>query len=131
MSKKLINKLYFLLFIFLFHSISQSSEKTDNFKTQNWIENIPILTSLIENKRDVVEFDSSNGKIISISFHSNRLSKKQIYSFYKDFFEKKNWLKVKDKNIWESTSKRFKKKIFKIENVNDDLLIIKIIIENF
>ena len=131
MSKKLINKPYFLLFIFLFHSISQSSEKTDKFKTQNWIENIPILSSLIENKRDVVEFDSSNGKIISISFHSNRLSKKKINSFYKDFFEKKNWVKVKDKNVWETTSKRFKKKIFKIENVNDNLLIIKIIVENF
>ena len=73
MSKTLINKLSFILLCFiLFHySISQSSDNIDNLKIQNRIENIPILSSLIENKRDVVEFDSSNGKIISISFSVN------------------------------------------------------------
>ena len=57
MSKKLIKKFnFFLLFFILsFYSISHSSEKTDDFKTQNLIENIPILSMLIENKRDVVE----------------------------------------------------------------------------
>ena len=84
MSKKLINKLilFLLCFILSFHSTSQSANNTDNLKIQNWIENIPILSSLIENKRDVVEFDSSNGKIISISFDTKNLSKKQIFSFY-------------------------------------------------
>ena len=133
MSKKLIYKLSFFLlyFIFSFHSISQSSENVDKVKIENWIEDIPILNSLVENKRDVVEFDSSNGKIISISFDSKSLSKNKIFSFYKVFFEEQKWQKHKDENIWEIKNKRFKKKIFKIENIKDNNLKIKIIVENF
>ena len=133
MSKKLINKFTFILLcsILSFYSTSQSADNVYNFKIQNWIENIPILSSLIENKRDVVEFDSSTGKIISISFDTKNLSKKQIFSFYSDFFEKKNWQKYKTENVWETKSKRFKKKIFKIENFEDNILKIKIIVENF
>ena len=83
MPKKLINKVRFFLisFILSLYSTSQSYGKVDNFKIQNWIEDIPFLISLIENKRDVVEFDSSNGKIISISFNTENLSKKQIFLF--------------------------------------------------
>ena len=53
MSKKLINKFSFFLlcFILSFYSSSQSSDNIDKFKIQNWIENIPILPILIENKR--------------------------------------------------------------------------------
>ena len=133
MSKKLINKFsFFLLCLILpFYSTSQSADNIDNFKIQNWIENIPILSSLIENKRDVVEFDSSNGKIISISFDTKNLSKKQIFSFYSDFFEEKKWRKYGNENVWETKNKRFKKKIFKIENFEDNILKFKIIIENF
>ena len=133
MSKKLTNKFsfFFLCFILSFYSTSQSADNIDNFKIQNWIENIPILSSLIENKRDVVEFDSSNGKIISISFDTKNLSKKQIFSFYSDFFEEKKWKKYENENVWETKNKRFKKKIFKIENFEDNILKIKIIVENF
>ena len=133
MSKKLTNKFSFFLlcFILSFYSTSQSADNIDNFKIQNWIENIPILSSLIENKRDVVEFDSSNGKIISISFDTKNLSKKQIFSFYSDFFEEKKWKKYENENVWETKNKRFKKKIFKIENFEDNILKIKIIVENF
>ena len=133
MSKKLINKFSFVLLCFVssFYSSSQSADKIDNFKFQNWIENIPILSSLIENKRDVVEFDSSNGKIISISFDTKNLSKKQIFSFYSDFFEEKKWKKYETENVWEIKNKRFKKKIFKIQNFEDNILKIKIIVENF
>ena len=133
MSKKLTNKFSFFLlcFILSYYSTSQSADNIDNFKIQNWIENIPILSSLIENKRDVVEFDSSNGKIISISFNTKNLSKKQIFSFYSNFFEEKKWQKYEIENVWETKNKRFKKKIFKIENFEDNILKIKIIVENF
>ena len=133
MSKTLINILSFFLlyFILSFYSTSQSADNIDNFKIQNWIENIPILSSLIENKRDVVEFDSSNGKIISISFNTKNLSKKQIFSFYSDFFEEKKWQKYETENVWETKNKRFKKKIFKIENFKGNILKFKIIVENF
>ena len=133
MSKKLTNKFRFVLlcFILSFYSTSQSADNIDNFKIQNWVENIPILSSLIENKRDVVEFDSSNGKIISISFNTKNLSKKQILSFYSEFFEEKKWKKYENKNVWETKNKRFKKKIFKIENFEDNILKFKIIVENF
>ena len=133
MSKKLTIKFNFVLlcFIFLFYSTSQSANNIDNIKIQNWIENVPILSSLIENRRDVVEFDSSNGKIISISFNIKNLSKKQIFSFYSNFFEEKKWKKYKNKNVWEIKNKRFKKKIFKIENFEDNILKFKIIVENF
>ncbi len=133
MSKKLTNKVSFVLlcFIFLFYSTSQSANNIDNIKIQNWIENVPILSSLIENRRDVVEFDSSNGKIISISFNIKNLSKKQIFSFYSNFFEEKKWKKYENKNVWELKNKRFKKKIFKIENFEDNILKFKIIVENF
>ncbi len=133
MSKILINKFSFLLlcFILFFHSISHSSEKINNLNDQNWIEDIPFLSSLIEKKRDVVEFDSSNGKIISISFDIQNLSKKDIFSYYKDFFEEEKWIKDKNKNVWETKSKRFKRKMFKIENFEDNILNIKIIVENF
>ena len=133
MSKKLTNKFSFFLlyFILSFYSTSQSANNIDNFTIQNWIENIPILSSLIENKRDVVEFDSSNGKIISISFDIKNLSKKQIFSFYSDFFEEKKWKKYETENVWEIKNKRFKKKIFKIENLEDNILKFKIIVENF
>ena len=133
MSKKLTNKFSFFLlcFILSYYSTSQSADNIDNFKIQNWIENIPILSSLIENKRDVVEFDSSNGKIISISFSTKNLSKKQIISFYNDFFEEKKWQKYETENVWETKNKRFKKKIFKIESFEDNILKFKIIVENF
>jgi len=133
MSKKITNKfsLFFLFFVLLFYSTSQSADNIDNFKIENWIENIPILSSLIENKRDVVEFDSSNGKIISISFDTKNLSKKQIFSFYSNFFEEKKWQKYETKNVWETKNKTFKKKIFKIENFEENILKIKIIVENF
>ena len=133
MPKKLINKVRFFLisFILSLYSTSQSYGKVDNFKIQNWIEDIPFLISLIENKRDVVEFDSSNGKIISISFNTENLSKKQIFLFYKNYFEEKKWKKDENKNVWETNNISFKKKIFKIENVSDNILTIKIIIENF
>ena len=133
MSKKLTNKLSFVLlcFILLFYSTSQSDDKIDNFKILTWIENVPILSSLIENKRDVVEFDSSNGKIISISFGTKDLSKKQIFSFYNNFFEEKKWKKNENENVWEIKNKVFKRKIFKIENFEDNIFRIKIIVENF
>ena len=133
MSKKLTNKFSFFLLCFILssYSTSQSADNIDNFKIQNWIENIPILSSLIENKRDVVEFDSSNGKIISISFNAKNLSKKQILSYYSDFFEEKKWQKYETENVWETKNKRFKKKIFKIENFEDNILKFKIIVENF
>ena len=133
MSKKLINKFSFFLlcFILSFNSTSQSADNIDNLKIQNWIENIPILSTLIENKRDVVEFDSSNGKIISISFDKKNLSKKQIFSFYSNFFEEKKWQKNETENVWEIKNKRFKKKIFKIQNFDDNILKIIIIVENF
>ena len=120
-----------LCFILSFYSTNGSADNIDNLKIENWIENIPILSSLIENKKDVVEFDSSNGKIISISFNTKNLSKKQILSFYSDFFKEKNWNKNEAENIWEIKSKSFKKKIFKIENFEDNILKIKIIVENF
>ena len=133
MSKKLTNKFSFVLLCFIssFYSSSQSADNIDNFKFQNWIENIPILSSLIENKRDVVEFDSSNGKIISISFDTKTLSMKQIFSFYSNFFEEKKWQKYETENVWETKNKRFKKKIFKIDNSRDNILKFKIMIENF
>ena len=133
MSKKLTNKFSFFLlyFILSFYSTSQSSDNIDNFKIENWIENIPILSSLIENRRDVVEFDSSNGKIISISFNTENLSKKQIISFYSDFFQEKKWKKYENENVWEIRDKTFKKKIVKIENFEDNILKFKIIVENF
>ena len=133
MSKKLINKFSFFLLCFTLslYSTSQSADNIDNFKIQNWIENVPILSSLIENKRDVVEFDSSNGKIISISFDTKNLSKKQIFSFYSKFFEEKKWQKNETENVWEIKNKRFKKKIFKIQSFEDNILKIKIIVENF
>ena len=133
MSKKLTNKFSFVLlcFILSFYSKSESADNIDNFKIQNWIENIPILSSLIENRRDVVEFDSSNGKIISISFDIKNFSQKQIFSFYSDFFEEKKWKKYENENVWETKNKRFKKKIFKIENFEDNILKFKIIVENF
>ena len=133
MSKKLTNKFscVLLCFILSFYSTSKYANNIDNFKIQNWIENIPILPSLIENKIDVVEFDSSNGKIISISFDTKNLSKKQIFSFYSDFFEEKKWKKNENENAWETKNKAFKKKIFKIENFEDNILKFKIIVENF
>ena len=133
MSKKLTSKFSFFLLCFIvsFYSISQSADNSDNFKIQNWIENIPILPNLIENKRDVVEFDSSNGKIISISFDTKNLSKKNILSFYINFFEEKKWQKNETENVWEIKNKRFKKKVFKIQNFEDNILKIKIIVENF
>ena len=133
MSKKLISSLYFLLlcFVLLFCSLNESYAKADNFKNQNFIEEIPFSQNLIENKIDSVEFDSSNGKIISISFDIKNLSKKQIFSFYRDFFEEKKWKKDGIKNVWEITNERFKKKIFKIENFENNIFTIKIIVENF
>ena len=133
MSKKLISNFCYLLlcFVLLFYSISKSYAKADNFKNQNFIEEIPFSQNLIENKIDAVEFDSSNGKIISISFDIKNLSKKQILLFYRDFFEEKKWKKDENKNVWEIRNDRFKKKIFKIENFQNNILTIKIIIENF
>ena len=133
MSKKLISNFYFLLlcFFILIYSISKPYAKADNFKNQNFIEEIPFSQNLIENKIDAVEFDSSNGKIISISFDIKNLSKKQIFSFYRDFFEEKKWKKDENKNVWEIRNKRFKKKIFKIEKFENNIFTIKIIVENF
>ena len=133
MSKKLISNFYFLLlcFFILIYSISKPYAKADNFKNQNFIEEIPFSQNLIENKIDAVEFDSSNGKIISISFDIKNLSKKQIFSFYRDFFEEKKWKKDENKNVWEIRNERFKKKIFKIEKFENNIFTIKIIVENF
>ena len=133
MSKNLISNFYFLLlfFVLLFYSIIKSYAKADNLKNQNLIEEIPFSQNLIENKIDAVEFDSSNGKIILISFDIKNLSKKQIFSFYRDFFEEKKWKKDKIKNVWEIRNERFKKKIFKIENFENNIFTIKIIVENF
>ena len=133
MSKKLICNFYFslLCFVLLFYSISKSYAKADNFKNQNFIEEIPFSQNLIENKIDAVEFDSSNGKIISISFDIKNLSKKQIFAFYRDFFEEKKWKKDENKNVWETRNQRFKKKIFKIENLENNIFTVKIIVENF
>ena len=107
MSKKLTNKFSLLLicFILLFYSTSQSSEKVDELKIQKWIENIPILSILVDNKTDVVEFDSSNGKIISISFKIKDTSKKQIFSFFtKNFLKKK--MEKRPKNLWETKKQK-------------------------
>ena len=133
MSKKLICNFYFSLLcsVLLFYSISKSYAKADNFKNQNFIEEIPFSQNLIENKIDAVEFDSSNGKIISISFDIKNLSKKQILLFYRDFFEEKKWKKDENKNVWETRNQRFKKKIFKIENLENNIFTVKIIVENF
>ena len=133
MSKKLISSLYFLLlcFVLLCHSISKAYAKADNLKNQKFIEEIPFSQNLIENKIDAVEFDSSNGKIILISFDIKNLSKNQIFSFYRNFFKEKKWKKDENKNFWEIRNERFKKKIFKIENFENNILTIKIIVENF
>ena len=133
MSKKIIKRLSFFVLcsILLFHTLSKSFAEKYKFKIENLVEGIPILPSLIENKRDVVEFDSSNGKIISMSFDIKNLSKNEIFSFYQNFFTEKKWQRYENENLWETKNKRFKKKIFKIENLKDNILTTKIIIENF
>ena len=47
------------------------------------------------------------------------------------FLKKKKWKKYENENVWELKDKRFKKKIFKIENFEDNILKFKIIVENF
>ena len=133
MPKKIIKKLTLLIFSFLFffYSISLCMSNEEDLKIESWIDDIPILASLIENQNDVVEFDSSNGKIISISFDSKNLSKQPIYSFYEEFFKNKNWEKNEDKNLWVKKTKTIKKKTVKIENIEEEILTIKIITENF
>mgnify|MGYP004140892913 CR=1 FL=1 len=48
-----------------------------------------------------------------------------------NFFEEKKWKKNENENVWETKNKVFKRKIFKIENFEDNILRIKIIVENF
>ena len=99
MSKKLINVLSFILLLITlsFQSISQSSETLDKVQIENWIEDVPILYSLVKNKRDVVEFDSSNGKIISISIDSKGLQKVKFYYFTMIFLKTVNGKNIKIK----------------------------------
>ena len=51
-------------------------------------------------------------------------------SFY-DNLESISINKDENKNVWETRNKRFKKKIFKIENLENNIFTVKIIVENF
>ena len=93
---------------------------------------------LLETCDNLISLDVNSTPKISSPFIAclpslffKNLSKNQIFSFYRDFFEEKKWKKDENKNFWEIRNKGFKKKIFKIENFEDNILKIKIIVENF
>ena len=126
-----IVKDFLIFFIIILSFLNHSFSHDNNFKINNWIEGIPIFSNLIESKKDVIEFDSSSGKIITITFDDIGLDKKKIYKFYLNYFKKLNWKKIAEKNVWEKEILGLRKKTFKIVSLKDDTLLFKIITENF
>ena len=132
LSKRLTNTLGILILVFISLILSTKNSLTNdsNLKIFGLIEEIPILSDLVPNKSDVVEFDSLNGKIITIVFDSRLVSKPKIYSFYENYFKQERWKRINSDHVWEKKIKDIRKKTFKIEFLNNETLQLKIITEN-
>ena len=128
---KIILSVMTLVFILFILTIKNSLSNDNNLKIITLIEEIPILSNLVPNKSDVVEFDSLNGKIITMVFDIRLVSKSKIYSFYENYFKQERWKRINNDHVWEKKIRDFRKKIFKIEFLNNETLQLKIITENF
>ena len=133
LSKKLINTFSVLILISIFFILTtkNSLSNDSNLKIFGVIEDIPILSDLVPNKSDVVEFDSLNGKIITMVFQSRLMSKRKVYSFYENYFKQEKWKRINSGHVWEKKIRDVAKKTFKIEFLNNETLQLKIITENF
>ena len=128
---KILLSLVSLVFILFSLTTKNSLSNDNNLKIIALIEEIPILSDLVPNKSDVVEFDSLNGKIITMVFDIRLISKSKIYSFYENYFKQERWKRINGDHVWEKKIRDFRKKIFKIEFLNNETLQVKIITENF
>ena len=83
----------------LFFYVANSHAK--KFSDLIWIEEIPIFSDIIVNKKDAIEFDSSDGKIIIIQVDLVKSIRSDIYNFYENFFKSKKWINVEKNKNWE------------------------------
>ncbi len=120
---------YFLTLLCLFFYVANSHAK--KFSDLIWIEEIPIFSDIIVNKKDAIEFDSSDGKIIIIQVDLVKSIRSDIYNFYENFFKSKKWINVEKNKNWEKKISKLTKKSFIIENIDHDTLTFKIITQNF
>ena len=100
-------------------------------KSVKWIEDIPILSKAIINKKDAIEFDSSYCKIIIVHLNSKKSQHPELFEFYNKFFDDNKWINIKKNTIWEKKISKLTKKSFSIEASQNQTLTLKIITQNF
>lgn len=119
------------LLILLILLINVKDVYSSKFYDLIWIEDIPIFSKAIINKKDAIEFDSSYGKIIIIHLNSKKSQHPELFEFYNEFFEDKKWINLKKNTIWEKKISELTKKTFLIEVSQNRTLTLKIITQNF
>ena len=120
---------YLLILVILVINIKDA--RSNKFSDFIWIEDIPIFSKVIINKKDAIEFDSSDGKIIIIYINSNKSLKSELFKFYNKFFKERKWINKKKDQTWEKKISKSTKKSFSIKSSENSNLILKIITQNF
>ena len=120
---------YLLILVILVANIKDA--RSNKFSDLIWIEDIPIFSKVIINKKDAIEFDSSDGKIIIIHIDSNKSLKSELFKFYNKFFKDHKWINKKKGQTWEKKISKSTKKSFSIKSSENSNLILKIITQNF
>ena len=118
---------YLLILVILVTNIKDAG--SNMFSDFIWIEDIPIFSKVIINKKDAIEFDSSDGKIIIIHIDSNKSLTSELFKFYNKFFKERKWINKKRTKLGrkdiEITKKTFRSKVV------NSTLVLKIITQNF
>ena len=120
---------YLLILVILVTNIKDAG--SNMFSDFIWIEDIPIFSKVIINKKDAIEFDSSDGKIIIIHIDSNKSLTSELFKFYNKFFKERKWINKKKDQTWEKKISKSTKKSFSIKGSGNSTLVLKIITQNF
>ena len=124
----------FIFFLFIAPFIAKAENITYKNETLDWIENIPIFPKLIIDKKNTVEFDSVQGKILVAPFFVNNEDITLMKKFYNNFFKNSKWIRIdysSDIFLWEKKLSEFSKRKFSVKKNNVKSWSLNFVVENF
>ena len=128
MFTKKISLLAILIITFLSPKVVHSTSLNKMF-----IEDIPIHSSIIIDKSNTVEFDSTDGKLIVVPFTIKTENIIKMKNFYNNYFDKNDWIKKKIKYEfeWEKKISTSTKKVFFLKKKSNQVWTLNFVVVNF
>lgn len=128
MFKKKISLSAILIIIFMSSKVVHSTSLNKML-----VEDVPIHSSIIIDKSNTVEFDSTDGKLIVIPFTIKTENIQKMKNFYNNYFDRNDWVKKQNKYEfeWEKKISISTKKIFFLKKKSNQVWTLNFVVVNF